>query len=366
MEMGEPISVPSVPGQSTALTDAAQQATPFCEICEKNAEKSAQPEPASTSPSTDSTTEPDSEKDDAAAGPSPASPSDAKTAPEPTEKAPKKEVHLCPTKVKFKEESVKKTVYGYDNHTNASVPWKSVEKDKSDTIKAVITPAGRFSKVQFSSSDTAKVTITPEGAASDNQVITVKGVANGESEITATCCGSVLGKIKVKTYTKKTKTVAVRLVHEKNYTSTDISDAKIKTFLKKVYKQAVFAFRLTRLPAKTVEFDLNGDGKIDVDSWMSAEMIKIRDECKDDSYDYNIFLVDNPTDGSFGFMSFNQRYGFIHANETSTPTKTFAHELGHGAFGLTHPASDTVNNMSQGEGASKWRLRKNQWDKINP
>ena len=110
----------------------------------------------------------------------------------------------------------------------------------------------------------------------------------------------------------------------------------------------MFEFKLTRLPAKTVEFDKSGDGKVDVESWMSDEMILIRDACKDDSYDHNIFLVDNPTDNSFGFMSFNQRYGFVHADQTSSPEKSFAHELGHGGFGLKHKNDDNANNMSQG------------------
>jgi hypothetical protein len=171
--------------------------------------------------------------------------------------------------------------------------------------------------------------------------------------------------MKVKTFSRKIKTVAVRLVHEKNYKSTDLSDADIKARLKKVYEQAVVEFTLTRLPEKTVEFDKNKDGKIDVDSWMSDEMKAVRDACKDDSYDFNIFLVDKPSDGSFGFMDLNQRYGFVHADKTTTPLKSFSHELGHGQ-GLEHQQTDTDNLMKQGEGDNMWRLRKDQWDKINP
>jgi hypothetical protein len=175
-------------------------------------------------------------------------------------------------------------------------------------------------------------------------------------------------------------TVAVRLVHEKNYNSTDISDADIRERLRKVYKQAVVEFTVTRLPAKTVEFDkvtttrradksiqrtAGADGKVDVEEWMTDEMKTIRDACKDDSYDKNIFIVDKPSDGSFGFMDFNQRYGFVHADTTSTPLKTVAHELGHG-LGLEHEETDSDNLMMQGEGDNMWRLRKHQWDKLNP
>ena len=283
----------------------------------------------------------------------------------------------CPTSVKFEEHG---TNYGWDDHTNAAIPWKSVEKGRSDTVKAVIKPADKACNLSFESSATGKVTVSPAKAASGTQIVTVTGVANGEAEIRATCKGSMLGRFKAKTYTKKKKTAAVRLVHDKHYTSTDLADATIKAFLKKVYKQAVFEFELTRLPAKTVEFDTvtttkdaagkvtrtaGRDGKVDVEAWMTKEMKKIRDTCKDDSYDYNIFLVDNPSDGSFGFMDYNQKYGYVHADQTTSPEKSFAHELGHGAWGLAHKNSDAVNNMSQGDSASKWRLRKDQWDKIN-
>lgn len=268
----------------------------------------------------------------------------------------------CPTKVEFKEHNTK---YGFDDHTSATVPWKSLEKGRSDTVMAKVTPVAKYSSVKFTSTDTSKVKISPSKAGSGAQVVQVQGVANGESEIKASCDGSDLGNIKVKTYTKKTKTVAVRLVHEKNYNSTDVTDAAIKSYLKKVYNQAVFEFKVTRLPTKTVAFDLNNDGKIDVNSWMSAEMRKIRDQCKDDSYDYNIFLVDNPIDNSAGYMSFNQRYGFVHV-DVGIAKKSIAHELGHGAFGLRHTPSDSENIMYSSYSDAKWRLRKAQWDKVNP
>ncbi len=268
----------------------------------------------------------------------------------------------CPTKVEFKEDNTK---YGFDDHTSATVSWKSLEAGKSDTIMAKITPAAKYNNVKFTSTDTSKVIISPAKAGSGAQVVQAQGIANGESEIKASCDGSILGKIKVKTYIKRTKTIAVRLVHEKNYNSTDVADAVIKSYLKKVYDQAVFEFKVTRLPAKTVVFDLNGDGKLDDDNWMTVEMQRIRDACKDTKYDYNIFLVDNPSFGGAGFMDFNQRYGFVYV-DVGVAEKTIAHELGHGAFGLMHTPSDSDNIMYSSYSDAKWRLRKAQWDEINP
>jgi hypothetical protein len=288
-------------------------------------------------------------------------------------------------KVNFNEH---KTVYGFDDFTVPDIPWKSVEKSKTDTVKAEITPNVMYAKVRFISSDTSKVTVSPDTATSGSQVLTVTGVDKGEAEIQATYNGTVIGRMKVKTFVRKTKTVAVRLVHEKNYKSKDISDAKIKNFLEKVYIQAVFEFKLKRLPSIKVNFDTitttenavtnivtrtpGADKKVDVHpsgnnaEWMTAEMIKIRDECKDDGFDYNIFLVDNPSDGSLGYMNFNQRYGFVHVGTYKTSESTVAHELGHGAFGLRHTPGDLEDIMYNYSPTWKnFRLRKDQWDKIN-
>jgi hypothetical protein len=291
----------------------------------------------------------------------------------------------CPVKVVYKEDVdsvavADKYKYGWDDFdTNAAVPWKSVEKGQNDTIKTEITDAANATRAEFKCADTAKATVAPAIAASDKQELTVTGVEKGETEINATCGGAALGKVKVATYVKKTKTVAIILVHEKNYNSTDISEADLRERLRKVYKQAVVEFTVTRLPAKTVEFDTitttrradksiqrtaGRDGKIDVETWMTDEMKAVRDACKDDSYDYNLFIVDKPSDNSFGFMDFNQRYGFVHADQTTTPLKSAAHELGHGQ-GLQHTTTDNDNLMTQGEGNNMWLLRKNQWDKIN-
>ena len=86
--------------------------------------------------------------------------------------------------------------------------------------------------------------------------------------------------------------------------------------------------------------------------------------CKNDSYDYNIFLVDNPNDSSTGFMSYGQPYGFVHADNSPDSEQTTAHELGHGAFELSHTPTDTVNLMHPTAGSTKVRLRKSQWDNV--
>lgn len=280
----------------------------------------------------------------------------------------------CPTSVTYTEDPTQK--YGFDNFTNAAVPWKSVEQNQSDKLKVTITPAASFSTVFFNSADATKVTVTPANAPSaafDLTATSATGLNKVDTEIQANC-GSATGvnvsKFNVASYTLVTKTVAVRLVHSRGdgagyagYTSTDVSDADIIDFLNnKCYNQGIVKWTVTRLPAITVAFDDNKDAKVDVNSWMSAEMTKIRDTAKNDAYDANIFLVNKPSDGSTGFMNYNQKYGYIHTDISVRPVSTIAHELGHGGFGLTHRPSDTENIMYNFNSATKYRLRKDQWD----
>lgn len=144
----------------------------------------------------------------------------------------------------------------------------------------------------------------------------------------------------------------------------------VSTLNDQIYNQAVLQWDVTELAPVAVNFDLDRDGYVDVWNWMSAEMVAITDAAKDDSYDNNIFLVDRPSDGSLGFMRFNQRYGFVHPDMSGHDENTIAHELGHGAFGLDHPDQRPApdrdpENLMHSTAPDPWRLRKYQWDAIN-
>lgn len=252
--------------------------------------------------------------------------------------------------VVFKEVATQK--YGFDNRTDKNNPHKSVKKGGNDVVTANTYPNNSGKGVFFKSTDEAKATVSPNHAASGAQTLTISGVAAGNSDIQANCGsveGSTIETVHADVYDVVTKTVAVILVNDSVYSSTNIADSTISNFLRQVYKQAVVEFTVTRLPAKTVAFDLNHDGKVDVtpaapESFWTNETKVIRDKCKNDAYDYNLFLVDNSDDNSCGMMDFNQRYGFIHPNECAgcSMGTICAHELGH-AQGLTHVPNDTAH-----------------------
>jgi hypothetical protein len=280
-------------------------------------------------------------------------------------------------KVDFKELGEN---YGWDNYTDPTVPWKSVEDgNKTDTVKAEIAPVSAASQVYFKSTVPGKVAVSPAQASASPETVTVTGVAKGESEIQANIGGvdgMTCAKMKPKCYTKKAKTIAVTLVHEMatpgpggdaGYISTDMSDADITNMLAKVYKQSVQEFALTRIPAKTVDFDDNHDGKLDtedVPGWMNPEMAKIRDACQS-AHDYNIFIVSHGSyPGGTGLSQLGAKFVFVHV-DSGANSRSVCHELGH-AQGRPHsPDADTENIMYKFSSPTKWRLRKDQWDLLN-
>lgn len=157
--------------------------------------------------------------------------------------------------------------------------------------------------------------------------------------------------------------------------STDVpSRVLLETFLNEIYGQGVIQWTVDRtIYSKAINFDLNRDGKVNVYDFTNVEAKKISDSCRV-AGQYSLFFVDNPSDGSNGMMDKGISYGFIHGNVTTTVYQTCAHELGHGAFSLSHPfhefpsfpkgGKDTNNIMNYG--SSRDRLRKYQWDKSNP
>jgi hypothetical protein len=316
---------------------------------------------------------------------------------------------------------------------NLFVPWKSVRSSHTDSVIATIADSQNADHVYFTSTDETNVTVSPPQAASATQTLTINGIRKGNAVIQANLAsenGKSAALLNVSSYDLVEKTLAIILVHEDNddvqdiavgqpaastqtcvssgtnlsldtnpagddiidgtyirsgpdgtcdttanntdILSTDLQINALETYLNEtVYNQAVLQWTVTRLTEKRVNFDLNRDGQIDVSSWPTPEMQVIIDECGDSNYDHNIFLVDNPSDNTLGYMSFGQRYGFVHLDNSNHPNNTVAHELGHGAFSLEHPDNGSRNdadieNLMHSVEPNPWRLRKYQWDIINP
>jgi hypothetical protein len=163
--------------------------------------------------------------------------------------------------------------------------------------------------------------------------------------------------------------VANTTANSSNVNSPSVTLADVLTYLNSiVYNQAVFEWSVTVLPDMAVNFDTNRDARLELLPWMNGEMQLVANACHNSSYDNNVYIVgDSSTAGVMGIMEFAQSDGFVFGNVTPHIPTTIAHELGHGAFSLTHPGGlgVPVNIMTQGS-QRKWRLFRDQWFMINP
>jgi hypothetical protein len=155
-----------------------------------------------------------------------------------------------------------------------------------------------------------------------------------------------------------------------NVPNTDVDDNDVDDYLNFVYKQAAIKWTVFRLPPCVVNYDLDADGMIDVDSqsagtmWTSEEKAII-DKCAEKSLDYNVFLVDYPNIPAYGGLAhLNQSLAFIFAAGNPEPVHSIVHELGH-CMNLDHADNDKGNIMFPFVGGGT-RLRFDQWMKINP
>ncbi len=284
----------------------------------------------------------------------------------------------CPDKVLFSPKGKK---WGWDDHTDAAVPWMSVQTGKSDTVAAKAKKsahAGRMCNVTYKSSDDSIVTVSPESGSGNNETLTITGKKKGEVTITASCKGGDVGKFKVVVKDLKEYKVMLRRIDHKNYTSTDVAKGSLETYINKMYKPAVVKFKVTKKAAKEVDFDSDNSNDVNVSgSWPGADLTKIIADAGDSSYDFQVFSVDNPDDGTLGWsgLSNTEKTAIVHADNSSEIDNTIAHEMGHGLFGLRHSDNDNSNankdatdgtNLMHHDATGTSELRKYQWDEINP
>ena len=159
--------------------------------------------------------------------------------------------------------------------------------------------------------------------------------------------------------------------------TTAISTAQLKDSLNKYYRQSVYEWDVDPvIIVKTINFDFDRDGKIDVKTWKNRETQAIYDSCIEDRRKVNFIAVNNPSDGTFGMSnppaSNPDKVCFLHPNTAPNVYMTAVHEIGHGIFNLKHPFAefigfpkgykDVFNIMNYNPARNKFR--KYQWDKI--
>jgi hypothetical protein len=158
-----------------------------------------------------------------------------------------------------------------------------------------------------------------------------------------------MGKLNMKVYEEEEKEVVI--IPLGNLNAGDITS--ITNTINQTFSQAVYKWNVSLGNSyNATNWDDNSNGKVDIDDYSllnkySDEMDKIRNGFDDSNIDkdaFILFVVPGFGDASVdGYMPYGRRFGFIKAGSN---VKTFAHELGHGAFGLQHIFPDVVQGST--------------------
>src|ERR1035437_2027995 len=117
------------------------------------------------------------------------------------------------TKVTFS--ALADQVYGFDDVSDKTIPWKAVRVGYDDVVRATVSPYARTNNVYFASSDTSKLTVTPHNLTID-YTLTLSGVATGTADIHSnawSATGPIVGTLHVWSKPVRTIRVGIRVVN---------------------------------------------------------------------------------------------------------------------------------------------------------
>lgn len=230
--------------------------------------------------------------------------------------------------------------------TNYYVPYKSIKNGGVDYVFAEFT--NENSDLTAFTFVTANGTVLPSEVIGNKIKITLQNFTEDQT-IYAKSGLLKVGKLNLKVYEEIEKEVVV--VPLGNLSAGDM--AVITQTIQQTFSQAVYKWNVSLGDAyAATNWDDNSNGKVDIDDYSllnkySDEMDKIRNGFDDSSIDkdaYILFVVPGFGDPSVdGYMPYGRRFGFIKAGSNA---KTFAHELGHGAFGLQHTFPDVAQSST--------------------
>ena len=287
----------------------------------------------------------------------------------------------------FREDADQK--YGFDDHNDPSLPWKSIKKSTAsetvtDTVKAKIVTSP-VSDVDFAikAGDTSIESLSPTSASSSPETVTLTAddTATGKSEIQANDTSVNLAKMNAIVYDKigeiKVKVIYISDNGSLLPNTSLLAAAPLTAYLNdEVFNQCVIKFDTVSIwgTVESADYDKDDDGGLD---YPVMEEISAVYSKKDTAYHYNVFVVKNVvpfgigTDEVWGFAmvgeEYDPEYAIVQTDGVTTDQlhRLIAHELGHC---LGEPSDDSFDipslMYSTGEPESGRLLRKPQWDKL--
>lgn len=277
--------------------------------------------------------------------------------------------------VSFGEES---SCSGFDNN------YVLVPKGGTNTVKAYIEPSGASGnfKLEVSTTPGNQVSVSPATVISSGTVITVTGgntVGNFKINVSANQQNStVISELNVYVRNRIDKTLIFYAVTEDGTPDTPPPSSNVptatglQTYLNNTWgKQANVYFTVTKGTDFEVNYDLNGDNKIDSQA-PGSEPLAILNMQNDATKDFNIYFlglgVKTLSNGTTpaAFSNTSNKASFIGPTYNGTRDYITAHEIGH-LLGASGRLSDITFLMYESDlSTSPCKIGKLEWDIINP
>jgi hypothetical protein len=293
---------------------------------------------------------------------------------------------VCPGGGGFDDESPQFPVYGQ------TIPALSVPQSGTNTVTVTINPGTVTSQIFFQMSNTVSASCSPSAPASSTQLVSVAGLATGNTIVSNEF--DVLGYGAQNTFTTVCSRVAIDILPKATNVTVAIwaitatgepsttpmnapTQASLSNYLNQVYgKQANVFMNVLPLVSKTVSYDLNTNGVLDVatnfNNQISAEQAAITSAAFR-SGAINVYYVHAISATNYGLAlsypplsnTFIQDFHYDESAENIT-----AHELGH-QLGITYDVDVSggppglPDRLMGASTADPCRLIRKEWETVN-
>jgi hypothetical protein len=238
---------------------------------------------------------------------------------------------------------------GFDDETPRFFPKASVQlsvpQGGTNTFTLVIEPANVVTQVFFSIDHPALASVDPTAPLVGTQLVSVAGLATGSTVTNAilniagygaqNSYTTICSHVDVDILPKRTNvTVAIYAISSTNAPSTTPTNlptqASLKFYLDAVYgKQANIYFNVLPLISTNVAYDLDGDGKLDMSSDFTAEILALRAAVSTTNAINVYYVRSNTPPTTVGIANSLLKAAFIRDSHVGSPENIAAHEIGH-------------------------------------